>query len=567
VKRRQPRNVAEALLGAEERDPTVTSQMFEADGGAWEGRTAGELRDLVLRGAAGLRSLGLRKGERVGLVADCGPWWIVGDLAVLAAGGVDVPRGSDSTSSELGLILSHSGAAGCLTVGEEATRRVLEAPGARGALRFVVRLDAAKGGTPEGVLSGEEFLGRAAADPRDLAAAAPSDPASIIYTSGTTGRAKGVTLLHGNFLHQLRALPKPFDFRHGDTFLLMLPPWHCFERIVEYVGLFVGGTLAYSEPRRLRDHLPAVKPSWMASVPRVWEMVLALSGFPRLARKDPERAAKGLRAALGGNLRCAVCGGGSIPDAVDRAYNGAGIRFLVGYGLTETSPVLTVRLPGANRLGTVGRPVAETQLRIVDRETRTPVGTGAQGVIQARGPQVMHGYWKDPDLTAGVLDGEGWFDTGDIGALTADGDLEFRGRAKDTIVLRGGEKVEPQPLEDRLLESPFLDQAVVVGSDRKVLGALLVPRKETVEGEVLRRKGGAAGTPVGEDEVEALLKEECARLLTEEAGFMAHERVARVLVVPEPFTVENGLLTGTLKVKRPAVLERYAAAIDRLMGD
>jgi len=544
-----------ALLGGMEGRTGEAARRTPGPGGEWTVSTHGELRGQVLRAAAGLMALGVEPGDRVGLVADCGPWWIAGDLAILAAGGADVPRGSDSTPLELGSLLSHSGAKGCLTVGEEATRRVLAAPGAREGLKFLVRLDARRGETPPGVLSGEELLDRPPAAPSDLPPRGPDSVASVIYTSGTTGRPKGVTLLDGNFLHQLRALPLPFDFRAGDVFLVMLPPWHCFERIVEYVGISVGGSLAYSSPRQLKEHLPAVQPTWMATVPRVWEMVLALSGHDRLARRDVDRARKALQAALGGRLRCAVAGGGSVPDALDRTYNGAGIRFLVGYGLTETSPVVTVRRPEDNRMGTIGRVVADTEIRIVDRAAKTPVAPGGEGVIQVRGPQVMHGYWKDPEATARALDGAGWFDTGDIGLLTAEGDLVFRGRAKDTIVLRGGEKVEPEPLEERLMESPLIAQAVVTGSDQKVLGALLVPGEEALK-----------QVPGGGEPLVDLLKGECARLLTEEAGFMAHERVARVAVLAEPFTPENGLLTATLKIRRAAVLERYADRVAALFG-
>jgi long-chain acyl-CoA synthetase len=546
--------------------PDRAAQSSPGPGGTWTPSTHGELRDRVLRVAGGLRALGLEPGDRVGLVADGGPWWIAANIAVLAAGGADVPRGSDSTPVELGLILSHSEAKGCITVGEEATRRVLLAPGARERLRFVLRLDGRRGEVPAGVVAGEEVLDRPPADPASLPPRGPEDTAAVIYTSGTTGRPKGVTLLHRNFLHQLRVLPGPFDFREEDLFLLTLPPWHCFERIVEYVALHAGGTLAYSHPRHLREHLPEVRPTWMASVPRIWELVLALSGHRRLAGRDPDRAARALRAALGGRLRCAVCGGGSVPDAVDRSYNEAGIRFLVGYGLTEAAPVLTVRLPGANRIGTVGRAVAGTEIRIADRATGAALGPGRDGAIQARGPQVMRGYWKDPELTARVLGADGWLDTGDLGALTPEGDLVFRGRAKDTIVLRSGETVEPQPLEDRLMESRFVEQAMVVGSDRKVLGALLVPRLEAAQAEVRTRRGAPPGSPVDEEEVRALLREECARLLTEEAGFMAHERVARIALVPEPFTEEAGLLTVTLKIRRAAILERYAGTVEGMYG-
>ena len=524
------------------------------------------MRLLVLRAAAGLRRLGVAEGDRVGLVGDVGPWWLVGDLGILAAGAGDVPRGTDTTPAELGVLLGHSGAEVCLSIGEEATSRVLASPGVD-RLRAVVRLDGRKGAVPSGVTSGEELLCDDPADPAALPCPGPEGLATVIYTSGTTGRPKGVTLEQRNILHQLRALPGPFGLRETDLFLVMLPPWHCFERVIEYLSVSAGAEIAYSNPRALKEHIPQVRPTWMGAVPRIWEMVLAVSGYGRLAGRDPERARKALHAALGGGLRCAVAGGGSTPEPVDRAYNEAGIRFLVGYGLTETSPVLTLRLPEANRAGTIGRAVAETEIRIVDRTTGAPLPTGGVGVVHARGPQVMRGYWKEPGLTASVLGADGWFDTGDLGSLTPEGDLEFRGRAKETVVLRGGEKVEPQPIEERLRESPFIEQAVLVGTDQKVLGALILPRKDAVEGEIHRRRGENGAEAVAAADVEALIKAECARLLTEEAGFMVHERVARLALLEEPFTSENGLLTATLKLRRPAVHEKYADRIRALFGE
>jgi long-chain acyl-CoA synthetase len=211
--------------------------------------------------------------------------------------------------------------------------------------------------------------------------------------------------------------------------------------------------------------------------------------------------------------------------------------------------------------------VEETEIRIVDRESRAVLGPGATGLVLARGPQVMAGYWRDPEGTRRVLSPEGWFDTGDLGSLTPEGDLEFRGRAKDTIALLGGEKVEPGPLEDRLGESPFVEHAVVVGQDRKSLGALVVPRREAAEAEARRRGGAAPDAAVAPAAIEDLLRAECARLLTEEAGFSVHERIVRVAALPEPFTVENGLLTPTLKVRRAAVLERWADRVRGLFGE
>ena len=531
--------------------------------GGWRSRTHGELRDLVHRAAAGLRALGLATGDRVGLIGDNGPWWPVADLGILAAGCADVPRGGDSTPSEIGDILLHSGARACIVLGEEAEHRVLAAPGLRERLSPVVRLDAPRGGTAPGVLSGEELLeAGAGADPADLPRTTPDDLASVIYTSGTTGRPKGVTLLHRNFRHQVDCLPGLFGLREDDVFLVMLPPWHCFERVVEYLALRAGSEMVHSHPKDLKRHLPEARPTWMGTVPRVWEMILTLSGFQRLAGRDPERAAKALRAALGGRLRYAVSGGGRIPDAVDRAYNGAGISLLVGYGMTETSPVLTLRRPEDNRPGTLGSAVPGTELRVVDRGTGRTLPDGEVGVLLARGPQVMRGYWEDPELTARVLLPGGWIDTGDLVRRLPGGDIEFQGRSKDTIVLRGGEKIEPSRMEDRLLESPLVEQVVVVGSEEKILGALGVPRPEPLAAEAGRR-GAAAGDRGAREEI---LKEECARLLTEEAGFPVHERVARVRILPGAMTVENGLLTGTLKVKRPAVLETYADVLREMFG-
>jgi len=561
-----PATVHGFLLDALRGHGARPAQRWVGPAGTWESRTHGELRLLALRLAAGLRAAGLEAGERVALVADNGPWWPAADLAILACGGVDVPRGTDTTATELARILEHSEAVGAVAVGEEALRRVQAATGTARGLRFVARLDAPRGGVPEGVLSGEELSSRDPADPAGLPAVGPEDLASIIYTSGTTGRAKGVTLRHRNFLHQLRTVPPAFDFQPGDLFLAMLPPWHCFERVVEYVALAVGGEVAHSHPRHLKEHIPAVQPTWMATVPRVWEMVLALSGWARLEGRDPVRAGAALRAAVGGRLRCAVSGGGRCPDQVDRAFHASGIRFLVGYGLTETAPVLTVRRPEDNAVGTLGRPLDETQVRVVNRDTGEALGPGQTGVIQARGPQVMRGYWKDPELTGRVLAADGWFDTGDLGLLRPDGNLEFRGRAKDTIALRGGEKVEPQPLEDRLAESPLVEHAVVVGQDRKTLGALVVPRREAAEREARRRASLPDGAPVPSGALEALIREECARLLTDEAGFAPHERIGRVALLDGPFTVEDGLLTATLKVRRAAVLERHGDRIEALFG-
>ncbi len=559
-----PGNVAHRLLAALERRGAAPAQRFEVAPGVWEPRSGTALVRAALRVASGLRALGVRRGDPVGLVADGGPRWLEANLGIVALGAMDVPRGSDTAPGELARILAHSGARTCVVIGDGALARVMEARRAGTELPRILRLDGEAEG--EGVLGAAAFdaVASPAIDRGDLPEAEATDPASLIYTSGTTGAPKGATLLHGNFRHQLDVLPAAVDFRPGDVFLSMLPPWHVYERIAEYVAAEAGGEVAFSSPRGFGQHLQALRPTWMATVPRIWEAVLALSGYRRLRERDPAAAAATLRVALGGRLRTGVSGGGSLPPWVDDCYAEAGVQLLVGYGLTETAPVLTVRRPGNNRGGTVGPPVEGTEIRLAGRDGSGDPPPGQPGRVLARGPQVMAGYWKEPELTAAVLDSAGWFDTGDLASWTAEGHLVFRGRAKETIVLRGGENVEPSRLEERLAESPLVEWAVVVGQDRKVPGALLVPRREAVDAAARALRGGeGAASP---QETEALLRAECHRLLSPEAGFSPHERVGRLAVIEERFTPENGLLTTTQKVRRAAVMERHGDRIREMFG-
>jgi len=279
---------------------------------------------------------------------------------------------------------------------------------------------------------------------------------------------------------------------------------------------------------------------------------------------------------VGGRLRTAISGGGALAPYVDGFFEAVGIELLVGYGLTETSPVLTCRRQWANRRGSAGQPLADTSLRIVDPESRQTLAIGERGLVLARGPQVMAGYWGKPEATAKVLDGEGWFDTGDLGLLMGDGTLVLTGRAKDTIVLSSGENIEPGPLEDALAALPMVEQVMVVGQDRRQLGLLLVPKAEALAAWASAQglpvaKGsevGAAGPPSADPlpADPALLKalnREFNRVLAARAGSRPDERLAGVAVVA-PFTIENGLLTQTLKQRRDRIAQRDAAAIEAL---
>jgi long-chain acyl-CoA synthetase len=477
-------------------------------------------------------------------------------------------------------------------------------------------------------LSWQQLLERAAG------AAVPAWPsggaqrlATLIYTSGTTGEPKGVPLSHANLLHQVRQLGVAVAAQPGERVLSVLPIWHAYERSAEYFLFSCGACQSYTGLKHFRTDLQKVRPQYMISVPRIWEALeagfndalaampllrqrllkaaLAHSGRFALCRRQArdltlapvppwQRLLAGAEAGLrwplhalaaallwpqvrrqltGGELRTAISGGGALPSHVDAFFEAIGIELLVGYGLTETAPVLTCRRPWANRRGSAGRPLDGTAIKIVDPESRRPVAIGERGLVLARGPQVMAGYFGKPGATAKAIDAEGWFDTGDLGLLLADGSLVLTGRAKDTIVLSNGENIEPGPLEEALTASPLLEQVMLVGQDRKQLAALLVPRPEPLQawaaaqGLPLPATGGlpAAGERADPALLRALSRE-CNQLLAARPGSRPEERLAAVALVA-PFTIDNGLLTQTLKQRRDRISARDAAVIAGFYGE
>jgi len=588
------------------------------------------LHQRIDQAAAGFAALGVGGGEVVALFAENGPRWLVADQGLMRCGGADAVRGSGAPVEELRYILADSGSVGLVVESAALLARLgLDAEACQ-RLRFVVVLEgeapstAGRGDLP--CLSWEAFLAKGSA------ATLPPAPnggqerlATLLYTSGTTGEPKGVPLSHGNLLHQVRSMGAMVDPRPGDEVLSVLPIWHAYERSVEYFLLSCGCRQTYTTLRHFKNDLQRVRPHYMVSVPRLWEAIL--SGFEDALAAMPPGRQRLLRAALansrafhtarrtardltlapespgtrlqarveslarwpaealaeaqlwprlrqqlvGGRLRTAISGGGALAPYVDGFFEAVGIELLVGYGLTETSPVLTCRRQWANRRGSAGQPLADTSLRIVDPESRRPLAIGERGLVLARGPQVMAGYWGKPEATAKVLDAEGWFDTGDLGLLLADGTLVLTGRAKDTIVLSSGENIEPGPLEDALAALPMVEQVMVVGQDRRQLGLLLVPKAEALaawasdQGFPVPEVGptGGGGSLAADPALLKALGRDFNRVLAARSGSRPDERIGGVAVVA-PFTIENGLLTQTLKQRRDRIAQRDAGAIEAL---
>ncbi len=575
------------------------------------------LHQQIEQAAAGFAALGVRPGEVVGLFSENCPRWLVADQGLMRLGAADAVRGSAAPVDELRYIAGDCGAVALVLESAELLQRLKLSSELLGQLRFVVLLQGDRGSVVPVVpcFTWDELMAKGASSP------APAWPeggeerlATVLYTSGTTGRPKGVPLSHANLLQQLRSLGVAVAPRPGDRVLSVLPIWHAYERSAEYFLLSCGCQQTYTTLKQLRPDLQRVRPHYLISVPRLWEALLsgfedALSAMPAsrakllrsalkvsrfhcLSRRVaadrtliPERKRRRLAAAagallswplhglaeqlfwpkvraqlIGGRLRTAISGGGALAIHVDGFFEAIGIELLVGYGLTETSPVLTCRRRWNNRRGSSGQPLAGTSIKITDPETGAVLAIGERGKVLAKGAQVMGGYLGKPEATAKVLDAEGWFDTGDLGHLLGDGTLVLTGRAKDTIVLSSGENIEPGPLEECLVACSLVEQVMLVGQDRKALGALVVPKLENLEA-FAAEQGMSAADP-------ALLKALTSRLnrrLQSRVGARPDERLAGVALV-EAFSIDNGLLTQTLKQKRDRIADRDAQAIEAIYG-
>jgi long-chain acyl-CoA synthetase len=568
--------------------------------GEWHSISSEEFMERVRRVALGLYALGLRRGMRAAILSESSPEWVMADAGCQIAGIVNVPLYPTLAPQQVCYIMNDSGATVLFAQNPEAYERAREALAGCAALRRVIFL----GGDASGVenalkLDDLEALGRELEKDsphlvEQLArAVAPEDVATIIYTSGTTGEPKGVMLTHANVVSNLIDTSARLAFNPQDTVLSVLPLSHIYERGAMFMYIHHGSRVFFAESiEKVGDNIREVRPTSVTAVPRLYEKIYArikdkaaeggkikaamlawaVDVGKRWAREvvwkkrvpfalaiQHKLATKLVfskwHAGVGGRMRLFTAGGAALPEELGLIFYGAGLRIAEGYGLTETSPVIAVNDPDDTRVGTVGRPIRNVEVRIA-----------SDGEIETRGPNVMLGYYNKPEATREVFTDDGWFKTGDIGALDAEGYLRITDRKKELFKTSGGKYVAPQPIEQRIKQSRFVNQVVLIGNGRKFPAALIVP-----DWEALRAYAQHKGLDI------KTLAEFCRhpRVLdliqrqvdSVTADLSRYERVKRVALLEKELTVEGGELTPTLKVKRRVVDEKYHEVIDRLYAE
>jgi len=564
-------------------------------GGAWVAVTHRQTLERVQAICLGLRELGIKPGDKVALISENRPEWALSDYACLCARAADVPIYPTLTAKQTEYILrdSESVAVFCSTLAQ--VDKVLEVKDALPLLKHVIVFDSAAAAERPRVmaLAALEAKGRSAASrhptwKQEALSAEPDDLATLIYTSGTTGDPKGVMLSHYNIWSNVQAVLQMIPIGHGDECLSMLPLSHSYERMVDYTLFQAGVIINYAESfDTVAANLGEVKPTVVLSVPRLYEKVyarvlenalsgsaikrtiffwakrageqwatLSLAGLPipgalAIKKKVADRLVfSKLQARTGGRIRFFVSGAAPLSADIAKFFYSAGLPVIEGYGLTESSPVLTLNPLDRLKLGTVGRAIPGVELKIA-----------SDGEIFARGPNIMQGYYKQPEATREVIDAEGWLHTGDIGELDSDGYLKITDRKKELIKTAGGKYVAPQPIEGMVKRNKFIANAVLYGDRRKFPIILVVPNFDNLERWARERNlaYGSRAELIQLADVQAKVEREVMSALHDLAKF---ETPKKVVVLENDFTIESGELTPTLKVKRRVVEKRYKDLID-----
>ena len=572
---------------------------FKQDG-RWHDISHATLLDRVRHTSLALQALSLTRGDRVALLSENRPEWAIADYACLTAGLTDVPIYPTLPAEQMVHILNDSGAVAMFVSTPEQAAKIARIRAEVPSLRRVISFCAPAPAGCDGTMA--EFMAEGAAldSPERAAAwknlalqAQPNDLATLIYTSGTTGLPKGVMLSHDNLYSNVFASLQVLEPTGDDVALSFLPLSHIFERMAGHYMLFAGGcTIAYAESiDAVAANLGEVRPTILSSVPRIYEKLYARimeggnAGSPVkkrifhwslqvadewadafLAKREPGTllAAKyalaqklvfsKIKQRLGGRLRVACSGGAPLASTINKFFVAVGLTLVEGYGLTETSPVISVNRLDNIRVGTVGQLVAGVEVMIA-----------ADGEILTRGPSVMQGYYRNPTATAEAIDADGWFHTGDIGAMQ-DGFLRITDRKKDIIVTAGGKNIAPQPIENTVVTNAFISQAVMIGDKRKFPVMLVVPSWDALLKWTAHK--GITTTDRTALLTDAAVVEKMDREVRGQmAGLAKFESPKKIALLEHEFTIEGGELTPSLKVKRRVINEKYKAIIDALYDE
>lgn len=627
----------EFMKDARTKNGNITAQMFRAGSNSLQSINFHEIYEKIQLISFGLIKLGVKKGDRIGLVADSGHRFMWIAMGITNIGAVDVPRGTDATSEDLLYIFNHASCKVIFLENVKAFEKIQKSLSKLSDLKYIVFYSdpgKLKAGnieilTLDDLLTTGEKHRKSNPDSFEKMGDAinPQDLATIIYTSGTTGTPKGVMLSHNNYVWMSTKLEEALratglELQGDETTLGYLPPWHIGDRLFESTCLGIGVTMAFTNIANLASDLKTVNPTLMFSVPRVWEsfynkildnvknappvrkalfniassaamsytynrdylrgsalIIEPESLFTTIINKSksflltallfvPYQLSKVIlskvKAALGNRIRFAFSGAGALPYHIDRFFYSIGLPILETYGMSETTGVSCMRDVSRPVIGTLGNNLKDIGLKLIDEKGNHVTEPNVKGVAYHKEQHIMMGYYKDPEKTKAVLSEDGWLNSGDILIRTASGQLKFAGRAKDTIVLLGGENLEPEPIEFALVQSEFIHQAMVVGQDKKTLGALIVPAFDKVEKHF---KSQNIALPASKEDWKTdqkilnLFKNEIKTLVSSEKGFKAFEKVTGFAIITKEFEAGKEL-TQTLKLRRNVMFEMYAKEIE-----
>ncbi len=561
--------------------------------GRWVDISVPEFCDTVRYFATGLRLLGVKPGDRVAILSENRPEWAMTDFAILCNAAVTVPVYPTLLGWQIEYILNDSGSVAVICSTQEQLQKIQDIRAHTPHVHNVIVCDG------PGALTFQQVVesGRSHSDDRRFdelrAQPRPNDLATIVYTSGTTGNPKGAMLTHGNIATNVASVHDVMPIGEHMTAMSILPLSHIFERMADYFYFSKGVTIAYAENvNKVGENLQDIKPDAFAAVPRLfekmrerimnqvatepavkqkifrWALSVGQDRLPYRIENKPMPLGLKMKSTiadklvfrkilhrLGGRVRYVFSGGAPLSAELAAFFIGAGLEILEGYGLTETSPVITANTPSKRRVGTVGQVIKGVEVKIA-----------ADGEILARGPNIMKGYWNNPEATAQAIDAQGWFHTGDIGEIDKDGFLKITDRKKDIIINAYGKNIAPQPLEALLKSSPYVGTPVLIGDRRKYVVALIVPNFEKLE-----RDAAAMGIRfdsreelVNDDRVKQIYQTEIDRF---NRNLDRQEKIRRFALLPRDFTIDADEITPSLKVKRKMIDKKYKDIIDQLYAD